>query len=198
MGEAQSNPDQDLTRFLEQIDERLHQITGEDFVLDPDHLAEELQLDAAFLQQSVDLVLADIDSDAEHVVDVNDAVDQASREFLAAAEFPVVIKITGDESSPQVGHAPEVLAAVLRRAMQISAEHAGPGCMMNVETLCQGGRASVRIHAKGTPRPETRPVELRCASLSELLKEIGGEAKVEHTDEIVRLDLDLGIRLAVG
>lgn len=198
MDRPNDNPDPDPFAYLEQIDGLLTEICDAGFVLDPDEVSNELQLDASFVRESIDALMAELESSPERHVDLNALADVASRELLMSANFPIVVKTTADPHLPPLQYPREILLALVLRALQLAADHAGPGCHIQIATAHEEARVLLRIVTGGHSDTPRLPINLRRISLTDLLRNLGGDVTVSDQGESLELTLFFGINAPIA
>jgi hypothetical protein len=195
------NPEEHLHRelleYLTRIDGRLGEICEDSPDGGPEEILAELGHATAGTRETVDRLVAAIHDAHAPIADLNSIMVATSRDLLADTGFPVVVKISTDESLPPLRHPPEAVRAMVRRALQLSVEHVGPGGMLRVATQRVNGHAELRIEARGTPTSvATMSIDLRSASLADVLTGIGGGLSL--TQDFDQLSFKLAFSASVG
>lgn len=197
MARSNENRDSDLFAYLQQIDDRLQEICDAGYALDPDQVIDELRLDTSFVQESIDALMAELLSSPERYVDLNALASVASRELVISANFPIVVKTTADPHLPPLQYPHEILLAMVLRALQLAADHAGSGCHIQIATAHDDDRALLRIVTTGHSGTSALPIRLRCISLTDLLRNLGGDVTVSDQAESLELTLFFGINAPI-
>ena len=193
-------PDDKLLAHLDGMSERLRELVEVEFVRNPDDLAACLDLDVAFVQDSIETIMADASPSPRSLIDLNEIVDHACRELLFAMEIPIVITSSMDPLLPKLHHSYEILLAAVLHALQMIADHAGSDGELFIETSTDGYTDVLEIRSTSRGRPQDRPTEQRVASLADLIHGVGSNdsvsVSVEPTGEIAKLSLSFETRVS--
>jgi hypothetical protein len=190
-----NNPDSDLFAHLRLVEDRMLEIFRDGLLVDPDRIMQELQSETDFVQTCVNELMAELDDHPERFTNLNRLADLASRELLMTIQFPVVIKTTADPTLPDLKYADEVVLAAILRALQLCAEHAGPGCQIHVRTGHDNNRArfTVQTNSVAPFKEPTLPIKLRSISLADLVRTFGGEIRVAQDRNTLTFSLLLAV-----
>ncbi len=196
VGYANEDLDRDLFAHLENIEQRLEDICAEGFLIDPDQIMSQLSDETTFVQDCVSRLMEDIEDHPERLTNLNQVVDMASRELLMTVPFPVVVRISMDQTVPELAYADEVVLAAVLRALQLCTEHAGPGCEVQVSTSAVDSSVVLAIETRGCQpfNEPSLPIKLRSISLSDLVTSFGGGMSVTQQRDVLTIKVTFGTK----
>lgn len=192
---SSNEQDDQLHSYLENLDARLHDLMECSFVGDPDEVAAQLQLDAAFLTNSIDAILSEFTSSERQPTDLNAVVDQAAQEFLLSGTHSVAIKIQKDPLLIGVPHTAELLFAIVLRTLQVAFTSCEATSLLELLTSTDGYRDTVEVRAlAGSPERTQRTAEERLESLADLIDGMGASIAVTRGNDCLTLSLSMETR----
>ncbi len=183
--------DSQLFGHLDGVGSRLGQVCDTGFVHDPEEMMAQLHLDAAFIEESVEALMADLGLSPQKITDLHGLVSVASREFLLACDKPLPIKTTVCTDTAELKHSTELLLQIVLRALHIIAECTGLDHELRIVTRRYDGNAVVSVETDTLGEPSIHPTDLRAQTLTNLVRDIGGDLQVDLGSHSVRLTLSL-------
>ncbi len=188
--------EKDLFSELARLRQRMQEIHDQGGCKDPDLVMAEIEAETEFINRIMEKIVHDIEAANPVCADLNRLIDEAAQELLSSAPFLVVVHTSLAPTLPEVVLPPEFLRALVLRALRITAEHQGPGCELRVSSSLDNGKVALNVTAindnNATEARSDFPLQIRGASLTALVEEIGGEILLEeHTSHIA-----LTVRLA--
>ncbi len=128
------------------------------------------------------------------------AVQESLNQVLGETRSPIIVHTQWAEQIPYVVVAREPMLAALRRVLKVASEYCGVGGEMKVVTEYSGRNASMSITAERVgpqfETPNKEPVDSRCASVADFVRNIGGVFQVDVAREgtlHVLLQMELGV-----
>ena len=187
--------DERLHSYLENLDARLHDLMESSFVGDPDEVAAKLQLDAAFVTDSIDAILSEFTSAERQTTDLNTVVDEAAQEFLLAGNHPIAIRTRKDPLLVGLPHTAELLFAIVLRTLQVAFTSCENTTQLEILTATDGYRDTFEVRALAeSPAGTNRSAVERLESLADLLDGMGGSIVVTQRDDCLTLSLSMETR----
>ena len=186
--------EQDLFAELARLRERMQEIHEQGGCQDPDMVMAELESEALCINGMMEKIIKEIDVVNPGRSDLNSLADEAAKVLVASVSFPVVVHTCLDPQLPEVPLSPEFLRPIVQRALLITAEHEGPGCALTVTSSAEDGKVVLDLTATNiaTGLQSCLPIQMRSASLVQLIEEAGGEAQLEEGEGRVQLTIRLG------
>jgi hypothetical protein len=185
--------EQDLFAELARLRARMQEIHENGGCKDPDKMMAELESEARSINQMTEDIIKELETVNPTQSDLNALTDGAAKWLVTSVSFPVVVHTTLDPRLLGVMLSPELLRSIVQRAMLITAEHEGPGGELTVKTSKERGKAVLSITATNiaTGLESCVPIEMRCASLVQLVEEAGGEVELLEGQGRLRLTIRL-------
>lgn len=194
MTEREDKFEADIFAELAKIDACMSELCADEVVLEPDQLMETLQRQTEGLRDAIDALMREVEERPERRARLNQLVGLATRELLMESSFPVITRTVLDERIANLPMDREVTLAVVHRGMVLAMEYAGPGCEILIETRIEAGQAEVRIQADASQSlgEPTLPIQLRSISLTDMLRECGGDLFLDTKGRRISLRMRLG------
>lgn len=185
--------EQDLFAELARLRARMQEIHESGGCQDPDKVMAELESEARCINQMTEDIIKEIATVSSTQADLNALTDEAAKWLLTSVSFPVVVHTILDPRLLGVTLSSELLRSIVQRAMQITAEHEGPGGELTVKTSKERGKAVLSITATNmaTGLESCVPIEMRSTSLVQLVEEAGGEVELVVGQGRLRLTIRL-------
>jgi len=201
MAPRREDPDKQLERSLEQIDETADRICRGADLFDVDNLAQELSDGFRELNGVLAGLMADPARDAAarpapNADDLAELCADAVRSTLASLTVPLCLRVVAGPPIPVTASEPS--RAAIRRLVRVAVAHAGWDGVVILSPRTIGGSPALELAvrpgraAHGT---EALPANLRCRSLELFAEELGGalELRIGAADELcARLQLPSG------
>jgi hypothetical protein len=178
-----------LLAYLDGVCARLHRVCDSGFILNPEETGTRLAVDASFIENSVDSMIAELELVPRTRTNLRALVNTACREFVASTETTFSIKTTTDDDLPDLGYSPELLLAIVLRMMQVTAESSSPTHELRLTTSRFGGNTLVSIETDVSDTSSAQPIHLRTLTLADLVQSMGGDIHVVRDSEVIRLTL---------
>lgn len=193
MRKHQDNIEQDLFAELARLRERMQEIHEQGGCQDPDMVMAELESEAECINRMMEKIIKEIEPTNPGRSDLNSLADEAAKLLLTSVSFPVVVHTSLDPQLPEVLLSPGLLRPIVRRALLITAEHEGPGCELTVSSSTENGKVVLSLTATNiaTGLQSCLPIQMRSASLVQLVEEAGGEVQLEEAEGCVQFTIRL-------
>jgi hypothetical protein len=185
--------EQDLFAELARLREQMQEIHEQGGCQDPDMVMAKLESEAECINGMMEKIIKEIGAASPGRSDLNSLANEAAKLLLTSVSFPVVVHTSLDPRLPEVLLPPEFLRSIVRRALLITAEHEGPGCELMVSSSTQDGKVVLSLTATNiTPGLQScLPIQMRSASLVQLVEEAGGAVQLEEGEGHVQLTIRL-------
>ncbi len=185
--------EQDLFAELARLREQMQEIYEQGGCQDPDMVMAKLESEAECINGMMEKIIKEIEVANPGRSDLNSLANEAAKLLLTSVSFPVVVHTFLDPQLPEVLLPPEFLQSIVRRALLITAEHEGPGCELMVTSSTENGKVVLSLTATNitTGLQSCLPIQMRSASLVQLVEEAGGEVQLEEGEGRVQLTIRL-------
>ena len=189
--------EKDLFNELARLRQRMQEIHEQGGCQDPDLVMAEIEAETDFINRIMEKIVSEVDATSPACSDLNTLIDQAAQQLLSLAPFPVVVHTSLGADLPEILLPQDFLSALVLRALRITAEHQGSGCELRVSSNMDNGRVALNITAidndlsKDTEAHSDIPLQIRGASLIQLVEEVGGEMRLEENSRHIALTLRL-------
>ncbi|MEE9125511.1 MAG: hypothetical protein V3U11_00065, partial [Planctomycetota bacterium] len=155
----------------------------------------EIEAETNFINRIMEKIVHEIEAADPVGSDLNSLIDDAAQQLLGSVPFPVVVHTSLFPELPGVLLPGDFLRALILRALSITAEHQGPGCELRVASNSINGKVAINITAIKDPNTTEAhskvPLQIRGASLTQLIEEVGGEMLLEEQTSQIALTVRL-------
>ncbi len=185
----------DLFNELARLRKRMQEIHDQGGCKDPDLVMAEIEAETNFINRIMEKIVHEIEAADPVCSDLNSLIDDAAQQLLGSVPFPVVVHTSLFPELPGVLLPGDFLRALILRALSITAEHQGPGCELRVASNSINGKVAINITAIKDPNTTEAhskvPLQIRGASLTQLIEEVGGEMLLEEQTSQIALTVRL-------